>query len=72
MFGKYITDLIALLNIVRSAMSSEQIEIISMYYLILQFPSLSSYIEHSFNNGYSEDMLDFIFALVTEDEPQVH
>jgi hypothetical protein len=41
---------------------------LSAYFLILRYPALSSYIEKLFNEGEDEELMDFIFALETDDE----
>ena len=43
------------------------IDIMSAYFLIVRYPSLGNYIQDSFNRDDHEELIDFLFALETED-----
>lgn len=47
-----------------------EIDVLSSYYLILRYPAISSYIQEAFDRGDYEDLMDFLFELETEPEPQ--
>lgn len=47
-------------------------DIMSAYFLMVKYPTLANYIQESYNRGHDEELIDFIFALETEDAPKVH
>ena len=40
---------------------------ISAYFLILRYPTLANFIQESWNLGHDNELIDFLFALETED-----
>lgn len=44
-----------------------QIDRISVYFLMIRYPSLGNYIQESWNRGHDEELIDFLFALETDD-----
>ena len=39
----------------------------SAHFLMLRYPGLANYIQESFNRGNDNELIDFIFAIDTED-----
>lgn len=61
------------INIAKNVTKKEEmIDIISAYFLIIKYPTLGNYIQDSFNSDNHEELIDFLFSLEMEDEPQVH
>ena len=42
-------------------------DIISAYFLIIRYPTLATYIQEAFNRGNDEELMDFLFALDTDE-----